>query len=164
MASKSQDNIMWTNDLMILRRFGFRDRPTTVPVIKSVIWSHPALGWIKVNTYGTVLSSLGVGGCGGVFCNYRAFVNGYFTIPIGCSPRSEQVPWRVRQVWQRCIFQISQMDFHVSHIFKEGNHVTDVLSKHALELEADSWMFSTSSFCSLLIGIDYIGQKSFRFS
>ncbi|KAI9178164.1 hypothetical protein LWI28_023465 [Acer negundo] len=47
---------------------------------------------------------------------------------------SEMVPWKVHQAWQRCIFQISQMDFQVSHIFREGNQVVDTLSKHVLEL------------------------------
>ena len=67
------------------------------------------------------------------------------------SSRSEMVPWRVRQAWQRCIFQISQMDFQVSHIFREGNQVANTLSKHALELQADSWWFYAPSFCSSLV-------------
>jgi hypothetical protein len=80
------------------------------------------------------------------------------------SSRSEMVPWRVRQAWQRCIFQISQMDFQVSHIFREGNQVADMLSKHALELQADSWWFSAPSFCSSLVVNDCMGRESFRFS
>ena len=54
------------------------------------------------------------------------------------SSRFEHVPWRVRQAWQRCIFEISQMEFQVSHIFREGNQVADALSKLALGLEVDS--------------------------
>ncbi|KAK3212710.1 hypothetical protein Dsin_017416 [Dipteronia sinensis] len=50
---------------------------------RSVIWSPPAPGWIKVNTDGAALSSPGVGGCGGVFRNYRTFVKGCFTVPFG---------------------------------------------------------------------------------
>ncbi|KAK3218553.1 hypothetical protein Dsin_012523 [Dipteronia sinensis] len=41
----------------------------------------PASGWIKVNTYGAALSSLGVGGCEGVFRNCRAFCEGLFCYP-----------------------------------------------------------------------------------
>ncbi|KAK3230592.1 hypothetical protein Dsin_002473 [Dipteronia sinensis] len=33
---------------------------------------------------------------------------------------SEMVPWRICQAWQRFIFQISQLDFQVFHIFTEG--------------------------------------------
>ena len=80
------------------------------------------------------------------------------------SSRSELVPWRVRQAWQRCIFQISHMDFQVSHIFREGNQVADTLSKHALELQTDSWWFSAPPFCSSLVGNDCMGRESFRFS
>ncbi|KAK2648626.1 hypothetical protein Ddye_016115 [Dipteronia dyeriana] len=55
------------------------------------------------------------------------------------SSRSEQVPWRIRQAWQRFIYQISKMEYQVSHIFRKGNQVADALSKHVLGLEVDSW-------------------------
>ncbi|KAK3189490.1 hypothetical protein Dsin_029051 [Dipteronia sinensis] len=130
------------------------------PVIRSVIWSPPAPGWIKVNTDGAALSSPGVGGCWGVFRNCRALVKGCFAVPLGqvfafeaellaalmainlawqngwhriwlesessyvvylLASRSEQVPWWIRQAWQHYIYQISKMEFQVSHIFREGN-------------------------------------------
>ncbi|KAK3198370.1 hypothetical protein Dsin_021785 [Dipteronia sinensis] len=74
--------------------------------------------------------------------------------PVSQSPlvRSDQVTWRVRQAWQRCIRQISHMEFQVSHIFREGNKVMDALSKHTLGLSSDSWWSSTPSFCSSLVG------------
>ncbi|KAK3197881.1 hypothetical protein Dsin_021296 [Dipteronia sinensis] len=71
------------DDLLILHRFDLRGRPAKALVIRSVIWSPPAPGWIKVNTNGAALSSPGVGGCGGVFRNCRAFVNGCFASPLG---------------------------------------------------------------------------------
>ena len=55
------------DDLLILRRFDLRGRPARAPNIKSVIWSPPAPGWIKVNTDGAAIGSPGVGGCGGIF-------------------------------------------------------------------------------------------------
>ena len=79
------------------------------------------------------------------------------------SARSDQVPWRVRQAWHRCLSQISHMDFQVSHIFREGNQVADVLSKHALGLEVSLWWYSTPTFCSSLVGNDCMGRESFRF-
>ena len=173
------------DDLLILRRFDLLGRPARAPNIKSVIWSPPAPGWIKVNTDGAASCSPGVGGCGGVFRNCRAFVKGCFVSPLGqvfafeaeliaasmainfawqngwhrlwlesdssyvvqlLSSRFEQVPWRIRQAWLRCIYQISNMEFQVSHIFREGNQVADALSKHALGLEVDSWWSNTPSF------------------
>ncbi|KAK3225274.1 hypothetical protein Dsin_005136 [Dipteronia sinensis] len=50
------------DDLLILHRFDLCGRPTRAPVIKSVIWSPPAPGWIKVNTDGAALSSPDVWG------------------------------------------------------------------------------------------------------
>ncbi|KAK3193170.1 hypothetical protein Dsin_024480 [Dipteronia sinensis] len=71
------------DDLLILRWFGLSGRPSKAPVIRSVVWSPPAPGWIKVNTYGAVLGSPGVGGCGGVFRTYRYFVKACFAVPFG---------------------------------------------------------------------------------
>ena len=31
------------------------------------------------------------------------------------------VPWRWRPAWSRCLRFLSQMQFHVSHIYREGN-------------------------------------------
>ncbi|KAK3193228.1 hypothetical protein Dsin_024538 [Dipteronia sinensis] len=72
------------DDLLILHLFGLSSRLGKAPVIRSVVWSPPALGWIKL-----------------------------------LSIRSDQVTWRVRQTWQRCIHQISNMEFQVSYIFRE---------------------------------------------
>ncbi|KAK3219000.1 hypothetical protein Dsin_012970 [Dipteronia sinensis] len=68
------------DDLSILYRFGLWGRPYKAPVIKSVVWSPLAPGWIKVNTDGATIGSLGVGGCSGIFWNYKAFVKGCFAI------------------------------------------------------------------------------------
>ncbi|KAK2647131.1 hypothetical protein Ddye_022326 [Dipteronia dyeriana] len=186
------------DDLLIIRRFDLCGRPARAPVIRSVIWSPPAPGWTKVNIDGVALSSPGAGGCGGIFCNCRAFVKGCFAVPLDhvfafevellaasiainfawhngwhriwlesdssyvvqlLSSRSEHVPWRIRQAWQRCIYQISKIEFQVSHIFREENQVADALSKHALGLEVDSWWANSPSFCYLLVDNDCMGRE-----
>ncbi|KAK3229809.1 hypothetical protein Dsin_001690 [Dipteronia sinensis] len=68
--------------ILIHHRFGLRGCPSKAPVIKSVLWSPPAPSWIKVNTNGAVMGSPGVGDCGGIFRNCRAFVKGCFAIPF----------------------------------------------------------------------------------
>ncbi|KAK3204772.1 hypothetical protein Dsin_018818 [Dipteronia sinensis] len=189
------------DDLLILHRFGLRGRPGKVLVIRSVVWSPPTPGWIKVNTDSAALGSPGVESCGGVFQTCRSFVKVCFAVPLGqvfafeaellaaslainyawnlgwhriwlesdssyvlqlLSIRSDQVTWRVRQAWQRCIHQISHMEFQVSHIFREGNQVADALSKHALGFSSNSWWSSTPSFCSSLVGNDCMGRELFR--
>ncbi|KAK3230080.1 hypothetical protein Dsin_001961 [Dipteronia sinensis] len=167
------------DDLVILLRFDLSGRPGKALVIRSVVWSPPALRWIKVNTDGATLGSPCVGGCEGVFWTCWSFVKSCFTVPLGqvfafeaelfatinyawnlgwhriwlktdssyvvqlLSIRSDRVTWRVHQAWQSCIYQISHMEFYVSHIFREGNQVSDALSKHTLGLSSDYWWSST---------------------
>ena len=72
------------DELLVLRHFGLRGRPPRAPVIKSVVWSPPSPGWVKVHTNGAALGSPGAGGCrSGVFRNCRSFVKGCFADPIG---------------------------------------------------------------------------------
>ncbi|KAK2637423.1 hypothetical protein Ddye_032215 [Dipteronia dyeriana] len=146
------------DDLLNLYRFGLCGRLGKASIIKSVVRSPPTPGWIKVNTNGAALGSPGVGGCGDVFRTCRSFAKACFAVPLG------QVTWRVCQDWQRCLHQISNIEFQVSHIFREGNQETNALSKHDMGLSYDSWWSSTPSFYSSLIGYDCMGRESFRFS
>ncbi|KAK3198463.1 hypothetical protein Dsin_021878 [Dipteronia sinensis] len=141
------------DDLLILRRFGLWGRPSKAPVIKSVVWSPPASGWIKVNTDSAAMGSPGVGGCGGIFQNCRAFVKGCFVILID-----------QRSPCARVITCTVGPEAFWSSIRWDGNQVAYTLSKHALELHADSWWLSALSFCSSLVGNDCIALESFRFS
>ena len=38
------------------------------------------------------------------------------------------VPWRWRPAWEQCLDRVSQMMFHVSHIYHEGNQAVDGLA------------------------------------
>ena len=55
------------NDLLILMYFGLRGHPPHALVIKSVVWSLPSSGWVKVNTDEAVFGSPSIWGCRGVF-------------------------------------------------------------------------------------------------
>ncbi|KAK2655634.1 hypothetical protein Ddye_008686 [Dipteronia dyeriana] len=45
--------------------------------------------------------------------------------------KSRKVPWRWRTAWDRCLGLISQMDFAVTHIYREGNQVADSLASRS---------------------------------
>ncbi|KAK3184880.1 hypothetical protein Dsin_032166 [Dipteronia sinensis] len=71
------------DDLLILRRFSLSGRLGRALVIRSVVWSPPASGWIKVNTDGTSLGLPSVGGYRGIFRTCRSFVKACFAVPLG---------------------------------------------------------------------------------
>ena len=47
--------------------------------------------------------------------------------------RSLTVPWRFRNRWLSALSLIQDMDFRVSHIYREGNSVADALASLPLE-------------------------------
>ena len=55
------------------------------------------------------------------------------------------------------------MEFQVSHIFKEGNHAADALSKYALDLDVTLRWYTTPALCSSLVGNDCMSMESFHF-
>jgi ribonuclease HI len=46
------------------------------------------------------------------------------------------VAWFLRNRWQNALIMIRQMNFIVSHIFREGNQVVDTLANHGLVLNS----------------------------
>ncbi|PON53282.1 Ribonuclease H-like domain containing protein, partial [Trema orientale] len=78
--------------------------------------------------------------------------------------RSPSVPWRWKPAWLRCIDRISNMNFHVSHIFREGNTVADILASRATSFQTSTWWHSTPSFIQDAFSTDFMGQSAFRFS
>ena len=78
--------------------------------------------------------------------------------------RSSYVPWRWKSSWLRCIERISKMNFRVSHIFREGNGVADILASRATSFQTSTWWHSTPSFIQDAFAKDYMGRSAFRFS
>ncbi|KAK3204578.1 hypothetical protein Dsin_018624 [Dipteronia sinensis] len=128
------------DDLLIFCWFGLSDRPSKAPVIRSVVWSPSAPGWIKVNTDGAGLGSPGVGGYGGVFGLVDLLLRPVSRSPLLRSIRSDQVTWRVRQAWQRCIHQISHMEFQVSHLFREEEFNDCLQSSELVDLRFSGFL------------------------
>ena len=53
------------------------------------------------------------------------------------SLRSVDVPWKFSFSWQHCLYYLSSMSVHVSHIYREGNAVADCLTSHGRSLAQD---------------------------
>jgi ribonuclease HI len=46
------------------------------------------------------------------------------------------VAWCLRNRWKNALFMTSQMNFMMSHIYREGNQVADLLANHGLSLSS----------------------------
>lgn len=57
--------------------------PPKPPNIIEIIWTPPALDWIKANTDGASASNPGPSSCGGIFRNKNGDHLGSFVIPLG---------------------------------------------------------------------------------
>ena len=77
--------------------------------------------------------------------------------------RSAAVPWQVRSSWQNCLNQLTQLQFHASHVYREGNQVADKLACMGLYLQACKWWSSYPSSCHHLMLNDAVSMESYRF-
>ncbi|XP_055961091.1 uncharacterized protein LOC130015304 [Mercurialis annua] len=46
-----------------------------------------------------------------------------------------QIPWKLRVKWIACLKYINSINFVVSHIFREGNGVADILAHHGVSIQ-----------------------------
>lgn len=49
------------------------------------------------------------------------------------------VPWRLRIPWVNCLHVTKQMHFHISHTFREGNLVVDILANYGAAHPGSQW-------------------------
>jgi ribonuclease HI len=49
------------------------------------------------------------------------------------------IPWQLYNRWLNCMIMIISMNFVVSHVYREGNHVADKLANIGLSLNAFTW-------------------------
>ncbi|KAK2661126.1 hypothetical protein Ddye_007659 [Dipteronia dyeriana] len=76
--------------------------------------------------------------------------------------RSRKVPWRWRSAWDRCLGLISQMDFVVTHIYREGNQTADSLASMSPIIVSPTWWWNAPNFCNPFIFNDFCSRPSFR--
>lgn len=77
--------------------------------------------------------------------------------------RSLQVPWAMRSEWHSFLIAITSLQFHISHIFREGNQVADQLANMVVPLNSLQWWPSYPAQCHHLVFNDAMGCISYRF-
>jgi hypothetical protein len=74
------------------------------------------------------------------------------------------IPWKLRNRWNNCLLLTRNMYFVVLHIYKEGNHVADMLANLGLGIIDSLWFDN----CPLIFRSDLISNRftltNFRFS
>jgi hypothetical protein len=73
------------------------------------------------------------------------------------------IPWKFRNRWNNCLFLARNMYFVVSHIYREGNHVANMLANLGFGIIDSLWFDN----CPLVFRSDLIsnrlGLPNFRF-
>ncbi|XP_055962061.1 uncharacterized protein LOC130015619 [Mercurialis annua] len=102
------------SELHVLKLLNIKRYIPKAPCIIEVSWKPPPSNWMKVNTDGAALGAPGLAGAGGIFRNYRGFVQRCFAIPLGICFAYEaemvaviyaiQEAWRVgwNNIWIEC--------------------------------------------------------------
>ncbi|KAK2443569.1 hypothetical protein QL285_014658 [Trifolium repens] len=73
------------------------------------------------------------------------------------------VPWSLRNRWDNCLLLISNMNFYVSHIYREGNHCADKLANLGLTLPNFTWWDHIPPVLLDDFGRNRLGMPYFRF-
>lgn len=73
------------------------------------------------------------------------------------------VPWRLKNRWENCMITVSNMNFIISHIYREGNQCVDHLANLGLSCNVPSiWMQIPNSLTSFFVQ-NKLGIPNFRF-
>ncbi|CAJ2652437.1 unnamed protein product [Trifolium pratense] len=80
---------------------------------------------------------------------------------------SKPVSWALRNRWKNVLFMISQMNCIVTHIFREGNQVADLMANHGLSLNSivywnDNPLFISDCFDKNKLGNRYGGRLGYH--
>ncbi|KAK2361038.1 hypothetical protein QL285_086244 [Trifolium repens] len=76
---------------------------------------------------------------------------------------SKVVPWALRNRWDNCLARISNMNFFVSHIYREGNHCADKLAGLGLTLPGFTWWNQIPPQLRDDFGRNRLGMPFYRF-
>ena len=188
-------------DLLVLRRLHINGLQRKSPLLISVTWLKPPVGWVKINTDGAAHGAPGMAGARGIFRIHDGSAIASFVVPLGtcyafeteisviifalnkvvdvpcanfwleCDSalvvhlhhhRSVAVPWHLRREWEVCLCIMDKLNVHVSHIYREGNKVTDRLSVMGIGLQEIQWWDSYPKEAHDAMIHDAMGRESFR--
>ncbi|CAJ2635947.1 unnamed protein product [Trifolium pratense] len=74
------------------------------------------------------------------------------------------VPWKIRNRWNNCMHNITNMNFMISHIYMEGNNCVDALAKIGLTLVHLSFWNELPQAILESYSSDRLGRPKYRFS
>ncbi|XP_045791752.1 uncharacterized protein LOC123886479 [Trifolium pratense] len=74
------------------------------------------------------------------------------------------VPWKIRNRWNNCMHNITNMNFMISHIYREGNNCADALANIGLTLVHLSFWNELPQAILESYSSDRLGRPKFRFS
>jgi ribonuclease HI len=75
---------------------------------------------------------------------------------------SKHVAWQLRNRWKNVMFMASQTNLIVSHIYREGNQVADLLANYGLNLTSFVFWNGSPLFISDFVNRNKGGIPSFR--
>jgi ribonuclease HI len=178
---------------MILKALHVPLKFPNAPIIKEVLWQPPILDWIKCNSDGASAGNPGNSACGGAFAVNLGIQSSLFAelmgamlaieiahqkgwsslwletdsmLVLGAFKSSSSVPYILRNRWKNCLLFISQMNFFVSHIFREGNKCADIMANTGLSLPIStthSWWSSSPPSLFADLDSNRLGWPCFRF-
>lgn len=74
------------------------------------------------------------------------------------------VPWRFKTSWANCLHIVRKLNFRVSHVYREGNSVADVLANYGAAHEGSHWWDTLPQFLVFSYGHDASSGTSYRFA
>lgn len=100
-----------------------------------------------------------------------AFARGWHNLWLECDSKllvdafkSEKgVPWKIRNRWRNCLIMTRQMNFLVSHIYREGNSRAHKFATHGLSINSFIWWDLIPSFIREDFNRNRFGLPWFRF-
>jgi hypothetical protein len=77
---------------------------------------------------------------------------------------SSMVPWMLRNRWNNCMVMIKDMNFILSHIYREGNALADKLASLGFSYDGFNWFNVIPKEILQAYNHNRLGLPLFRFS